>query len=188
MRAGVLAAVLLGGVVGGPASSSAQPAPDHPVDRFPDVLEQYRRVELLVPGGFGAACERVGGSLVCRLSGMPESFIKVLRALRGGAIEKVDIRGRRGLVFEVRLELKRPDLDFRSVVLAAPARWVLEVGLPLTMSDPVEDEVPFRPYPVEPGAFEPGGGRARLRRGLRGGSTSRRSGSLCRGRHRCRRG
>jgi tetratricopeptide (TPR) repeat protein len=155
MRAGVLAAVLLGGVVGGPASSSAQPAPDHPVDRFPDVLEQYRRVELLVPGGFGAACERVGGSLVCRLSGMPESFIKVLRALRGGAIEKVDIRGRRGLVFEVRLELKRPDLDFRSVVLAAPARWVLEVGLPLTMSDPVEDEVPFRPYPVEPGAFEP---------------------------------
>lgn len=154
-RAAALAAMAWGAPVAGPATAVAQPVPDHPVDRFPDALDQYRRIELLVPGGFGAACERTGATLICRLTGMPESFIKVLRALRGGAIEKVDIRGRRGQVFEVRLNLRRPDLDHRSVILAAPSRWVLEVGLPLTMSDPVEDEVPFRPYPLAASPFEP---------------------------------
>jgi tetratricopeptide (TPR) repeat protein len=157
VRRQALSTVLRLGVatLAAPTPVVAQPAVDHPVDRFPDALDQYRRIELLVPGGFGAACERAGQALICRLSGMPESFIKVLRALRGGAIEKVDIRGRRKDAFEVHLALRRADLDFRSTILAAPSRWVLEVGLPLTMSDPVEDEVPFRPYPLAVPAFEP---------------------------------
>lgn len=139
-----------------PCPARAQAPEEAPVDRFPEALDQYRRVELLVPPGFSAQCERKANTLICTLDGMPENFIRSLRALRGGVVDKVDIRGRRGATrFEVRLELKRPGLDFRSVMLAAPARWVLEIGLPLTMSDPVEDETPFRPYPVAATPFEP---------------------------------
>jgi tetratricopeptide (TPR) repeat protein len=139
-----------------PRVAQAQAPEEAAVDRFPEALDQYRRVELLMPPGCSAKCERKANTLVCVLTGMPESFIRHLRSLRGGGVDKVDIRGRRGTEqFEVRLELKSPGLDFRSVMLAAPARWVLEVGLPLTMSDPVEEETPFRPYPLPVTAFEP---------------------------------
>ena len=138
-----------------PVAASAQAPLEAPVDRFPDVLNQYRRMELLVPSGFIAHCDRKVNTLVCGVEGMPENFVRQLRALRGGVIDKVDIRGTRGNRFEVRLELRDAGLDFRSVMLAGPLRWVLEAGLPLTMSDPVEDETPFRPYPLAPASFEP---------------------------------
>ena len=150
-----LSGLLLALLAGASAPGAVRGAELAPVDDFPDVLNQYRRIELVVPAAFEADCQRKGDVINCRLSTIPDNFIRPLRALRGGAISQVDIRGRRGKSFEVGLTLAGPGLDFRSAVLPSPARWVVEVGLPLTMSDPVEEEVPFRPYPVAPTPFEP---------------------------------
>ena len=152
---GLVRAALLASVLGYPGSSVAQPDVTHPVDDFPDAQLQYRRFELAVSPTFTASCQKKEVALTCEIGGVPDRFARLLRAMRGGAITGVELIGRRGKSFIVRLDLASPALEFRSETLTVPPRWVLEVGIPRALSDGIEDETPFRPYPLAPRPFSP---------------------------------
>lgn len=131
-----------------------------PVDEFPDVLDQYRRFEIPVPATFRATCTQKALIATCALStaGTPEGFNRLLRTLKGGVVDRIEVVGRRKGGFQVKLELRplpTAQVGFRSALLENPTRWVLEFGDERLLSDPVEDEVPFRPYPLPAGRFEP---------------------------------
>lgn len=132
-----------------------------PVDDFPDVLDQYRRFEVPVPVGFTATCAQQALIATCTIaaSELPEGFNRLLRTFKGGVIEGVDLLGRRKGGFDVRLTLRAAPVGevtaVRTARLENPSRWVIEAGYARFLSDPIEEEVAFRPYPVKPGRFEP---------------------------------
>ena len=112
-----------------------------------DPLTNFRRIELRVDPKFTANCRQIKQRVTCDVSKIPERFPELMIGLRGGnmaGIEVVEGRRRLQLVFN----LKKKELAFQSKVLPYPTRWVLEFGVPLVLLGTVEEQFPFRPYPV----------------------------------------
>lgn len=137
------------------AATPAATAETRAVDLFPDPLADYRRMEVIVPAGFTVECgEPADGLVRCVASGMPPDVGKLVYGLRGGATAGLDFERLPDGRMELRIRLKRPELAFRSARLAAPDRWVIEIGMPLLLWAPIEEEVPFQPYPLPTAPFQ----------------------------------
>ena len=112
-----------------------------------DPLTNFRRIELRVDNAFKANCRQKKQRVTCDVSRIPERFPELMIGLRGGnmaGIEVIEGKRRLQLVFT----LKKKELAFQSKVLPYPTRWVLEFGVPLVLLGTVEEQFPFRPYPV----------------------------------------
>ena len=123
-----------------------------PASAAPEVepLENFRRVELLVPKDFKAKCKTSRSGAVCRVSSVPPDFSSLMYGLRGGRLAAVNLknlsRGRARITFK----LKRRGLRFQEKVMKGPPRWIVEVGLPTILLGEVQEQLPFRPYPLTP--------------------------------------
>ncbi len=139
---------LLGMLAAGVAS--AQPA----AATFDRAFDAYRRVEVLVPPEFRATCQARGPVLRCALSDVPEGFYRSIVALEGGVVADVRLVGndKRGLVLE--FERRGPEVVVLQARLDGPPRWVVEAGEAELMGTAVEDEHPFRPFPLPAPAVE----------------------------------
>ncbi|MEE2755893.1 MAG: hypothetical protein VYA30_04500 [Myxococcota bacterium] len=112
-----------------------------------DPLPNFRRIELRVSPEFSAKCRQAGRKVTCAVSKLPDRFPELMVGLRGGnmaGIELVEKRKKTQIVFK----LKQPSYGFQDRVLSYPTRWVLEFGAPLVLMGAVEEQFPFRPYPV----------------------------------------
>jgi tetratricopeptide (TPR) repeat protein len=124
----------------GPALAAGQPEP----------LENFRRVQMLVPHDFDAKCKTSRGGSVCTISSVPDDFSALMYGLRGGRLAAVTLENLKQGRARIRFKLKRSALRFQHAVLRGPSRWVVEVGLPTILLDEVQDQLPFRPYPLKP--------------------------------------
>ncbi|MCB9542167.1 MAG: hypothetical protein H6703_06950 [Myxococcales bacterium] len=114
-------------------------------------LDDYRRVEMRVPPAFTADCRARAELVDCRVSAMPAEFPALMYGLRGGAVAAVTVTPSRDGGATIRFALKRPELRLQQAVIEKPRRWVVEVGLPLVLMGPVQEQLPFRPYPMTTG-------------------------------------
>lgn len=144
-RAGALIGALL---LAGPWAAVAADPPE-----LPDSLQAYRRIELTVPPDFSAACERRGAESFCRVSAIPPSIRVLIERLATSEAAGVEFGADRQSPF-VRFILRREGLTLQDAVLPAPPRWIIEIGTPTALMGPIEEELPFRPYPLAPSGFE----------------------------------
>ncbi len=114
-------------------------------------LDDYRRVEMRVPAEFTADCRARGVTVECRVSAMPIEFPALMFGLRGGTIANVTLTPRPGGAATIRFTLQREALRFQEAVLEKPRRWVIEIGAPVVLMGPVQEQLPFRPYPMPTG-------------------------------------
>ena len=123
-------------------------------DKGNEPLENFRRVELLVPQNFKAKCKTSRSGSVCRVSSVPPDFSSLMYGLRGGRLAAVNLknlsRGRARITFK----LKRRGLRFQQKVLPGPPRWDDEDALPTNLLDAVQEQLPFRPYPLNPSSMD----------------------------------
>ncbi|MFN3201713.1 MAG: tetratricopeptide repeat protein [Bradymonadia bacterium] len=145
-----------------PAASHGQGL-TRPVDIFEAPLRDYRRLELVVPADFQSTCtpnlppdalRPLGPNPVCAITGAPRGLYRLLGPLHDGLLAEVSM-GKADGKDTVTFTLTAEDLIFRSAVFDLPRRWVIEIGRPTTMSATIEDELPFRPYPMKMGEFNP---------------------------------
>ncbi len=118
-----------------------------------DPLRVYRRIELTVPTDFAAACETRRAEAFCRVSAIPPSIRVLIERLATSDAAGVEFGADRQSPF-VRFTVRRPELALQDAVLPAPPRWVIEIGTPTALMGPIEEELPFRPYPLAPAGFE----------------------------------
>lgn len=141
-----------------PVAASAELSP---VDVFDAPLRDHRRLELVVPPGFDATCtdgtsrdDAAPLAPLCTLTAAPEGLFRLLGPLHDGLLAEVVMGGKRG-EDTITFRLAAKDLRFRQKVFDLPRRWVIEIGRPQTMSAKLEDEQPFRPYPMKLTAYRP---------------------------------
>ncbi len=111
-------------------------------------LADYRRIEMRVPADFTVDCRTRGQRVDCAVSAVPEAFPQLMFGLRGGTLAGVTVRPGRGTAATIRFNLKRDALRLQQALLVKPRRWVVEVGLPDVLMGPVQEQLPFRPYPM----------------------------------------
>lgn len=111
-------------------------------------LADYRRIEMRVSDGFTVDCRTRGRQVDCAVSEVPEAFPQLMFGLRGGTLAGVTVRPGRGKAATIRFNLKRAGLRLQEALLVKPKRWVVEVGLPAVLMGPVQEQLPFRPYPM----------------------------------------
>ena len=106
--------------------------------------KKYHRLEVVVPAGFQAKCNTRSKSAECKLSIYSPELLRVFQigSRKGVTIEANNRRK------EIRFLFDDPRLVFQQKVLEGPPRWVIEVGYQEVLIQPVEDELPFRPYPM----------------------------------------
>jgi len=116
-------------------------------------LENFRRVELLVPKDFKAKCKTSRSGSVCKVSSVPPDFSSLMYGLRGGRLAAVNLKNLSKGRARITFKLKRRGLRFQQKVLRGPPRWVVEVGLPTILLGEVQEQLPFRPYPLTPSSM-----------------------------------
>lgn len=114
-----------------------------------DQLKDFRRIELRVSPSFKARCTTKKRRVECRLSELPHDFSRLLVSLKGSALASVTLKNRRPGKVRVDFELRKKNLRFQEEVLGTPPIWVVELGMPEILMGPVQDQTPFRPYPIK---------------------------------------
>ena len=121
------------------ASASAAPLPfDAPLS------EKYLRLEVVVPNGFSSKCTMGKKSASCKVSVYSAELLRVFKVGTKKGIS-VDANERRK---EISFSFNDENLLLQDKVLEGPPRWVIEIGYKETLIQPIEDELPFRPYPM----------------------------------------
>ena len=115
---------------------------------FPQ-LKDFRRIELRVSPDFKARCTAKGRVSECRLSELPHDFSRLLISLKGSKLAAVKLKSRRPKNIVVRFELRRDDLKLQEAVVGTPPLWVIELGPDELLMGLVQEQLPFRPYPIE---------------------------------------
>ena len=106
--------------------------------------EKYLRVEVIVDEDFTSQCTQNKAEVTCKLSKYSQALLKVLSLdIKEGIKVKV-VESRREVLFS----FDDDKLRLQDRVLAGPPRWVIEIGYPETLIQSIEDELPFRPYPM----------------------------------------
>ncbi|MBU1429657.1 hypothetical protein KKF91_03750 [Myxococcota bacterium] len=120
----------------------AAPSPQ----RTPSPLDDYRRVEMRVAPSFTARCQTQGRQVRCDLSARPLELARLLAALGEDTLARPTLEARRGQ-HALRLDL-REGVAFQHARLESPPRWVVELGAPMLLIQPIQEELPFQPYPL----------------------------------------
>jgi tetratricopeptide (TPR) repeat protein len=115
---------------------------------FPQ-LKDFRRIELRVSPDFEAKCTVKGAVTQCRLSELPHDFSRLMVSLRGSKLAAVQLKSRKKNKILVRFELRRTDLSLQQAVIGTPPLWVIELGPDELLMGLVQEQLPFRPYPIE---------------------------------------
>jgi len=121
-------------------------------DDLPDPRTDYRRVEVLVPPDFTVECATRRRVTDCRINRRPRQLARLMLALGNTPMASLELATKKEDTI-VRFRLSRPEARVQSKVLEGPSRWVLEIGEPLTLVGPIQDELPFRAYPVPTGTM-----------------------------------
>ena len=120
---------------------------------LPDPRADYRRVEVLVSTDFTVDCNTRRRTTSCAINQRPTQLSRLLLALGNTGMASLELGKAKGEGALIRFQLSRPDARVQSKVLPAPPRWVVEIGTPLTLVGPIEDELPFRAYPMPTGTI-----------------------------------
>lgn len=112
-------------------------------------LKDFRRIELRVSPDFEARCTTKGIVTQCRLTELPHDFSRLLVSLKGSKLAAVQLKSRKKNKIIVRFELRRADLSLQQSVIGTPPLWVIELGPDELLMGLVEEQLPFRPYPIE---------------------------------------
>lgn len=96
---------------------------------------------------FRADCKATGAVTRCRLSDTPASLARLLAALGDGRLARATLV-RKGRPAVVEIEVHRDEIGVQSAVLQTPPRWVIQVATKPLQLGPIEDELPFRVYPM----------------------------------------
>ena len=120
-------------------SSHAAPLPfDKPLS------DKYLRLEVVVPNDFTSNCRMLKKAATCKVSVYSSELLRVFKVGTKRGI-KVNANERRR---EISFSFDDERLKLQDKVIDGPPRWVIEIGYPETLIQPVEDELPFRPYPM----------------------------------------
>ena len=112
-------------------------------------LKEFRRIELRVPPSFRSKCRQRKKVINCKLSHLPYDFTRLLVAFRGSKLLAVELKKRAKNDVRLRFEIRGQGLRFQEAVLGAPPIWVPEVGPPRLLMGGVQEQTPFRPFPIE---------------------------------------
>lgn len=132
-------------------------AKERGLDRFDDPHRDFRRIEIHTPGDFEADCRTRGRRVQCELSAQPTGLQALMAKLHDGALAEATIVRRPKKAdgtMTLRLDLARPELEFRQRVVPSPPTWIVEIGIPPVMWPTIELTVPMRPYAVPAAPFE----------------------------------
>jgi len=106
--------------------------------------KKYHRLEVVVPPDFKATCSAKPLVAKCKVSlYTPE----LLRLFKLGAREGIRVETNEARK-EVNFFFTDPKMVLQDKLLDGPPRWVLEAGYQEVLIQPIEDELPFRPYPM----------------------------------------
>lgn len=106
--------------------------------------EKYLRIEVVVDKDFSATCKSQPGKSTCRVSSNSTDLLRVYGADLKSWIKVNHNKSRR----EYQFSFQDPKIKLQDKVLDGPPRWVIEIGYEETLLRPVEEELPFRPYPM----------------------------------------
>ena len=106
--------------------------------------DKYLRLEVVVPNDFSSNCKMGKKSATCKVSVYSSELLRVFKVGTKRGIS-VDANERRK---EVTFTFEDEKLLLQDKVLEGPPRWVIEIGYAETLIRPIEDELPFRPYPM----------------------------------------
>ena len=104
--------------------------------------EKYLRLEVVVPNNFSSKCAMGKKSAKCKVSVYSAELLRVFKVGTKRGIN-VDANERRK---EISFNFDDERLVLQDKVLEGPPRWVIEIGYPETLIQPIEEELPFRPY------------------------------------------
>ena len=115
---------------------------------FPQ-LKDFRRIELRVSPEFTARCTTKKMTTRCRLSELPHDFSRLLISLKGSKLAAVQLKSRNKRKILVEFQVRRSDLKLQEAVIGTPPLWVIELGPDELLMGMVQEQLPFRPYPIE---------------------------------------
>ena len=139
LRASFLSSLLLLIAAVFPENSEAAPLPfDAPLS------EKYTRIEVVVSKDFTSTCKARKGGATCRVSKYTSELLRVYKLqTKKGILINANERRR-----EFSFSFEDEKLVLQDKVLDGPPRWIIEIGYPETLIQPIENELPFRPYPM----------------------------------------
>ena len=112
---------------------------------YPEPLsKKYHRLEVVVPYGFQANCSSQPKQAVCKLSIYSPELLRVFTVGAKSGMQVGANENRK----EVTFTFDDPRLVFQHKVLEGPPRWAIEIGYDEVLIQPIENELPFRPYPM----------------------------------------
>lgn len=135
-------ALLIGGALG--LTSPLKSASAAPLLYEQPLSKKYHRLEVVVPVDFKVSC--TSKPLLARC-GVSLYTPELLRLFQLGTREGVKIEANQARK-EVNFIFDDPKMRLQEKLLDGPPRWVIEVGYDETLIQPIEDELPFRPYPM----------------------------------------
>lgn len=112
---------------------------------YPEPLSRkYHRIEAVVPPGFKPSCTSSPGRAQCKVSIYTTELLNLFNLNARPGIRIETRRASRDVIFT----FDDPKLVFQEKLLEGPPRWIIEIGYPEILIQPIEDELPFRPYPM----------------------------------------
>ncbi|MEE2644096.1 MAG: tetratricopeptide repeat protein [Myxococcota bacterium] len=126
-------------------SGELSAAPASNAQKRLSLQESYRRIEVVVTSDFQGECENRESVGICTFSRAAPFIAQIAARLEKHPriISRLSLPRR-----ELRLLFSDPQLQVQSRRLEGPPRWIVEVGYPEVLIGPIEDELPFRPYPL----------------------------------------
>ena len=121
---------------------------------LPDPRAEYRRVEILVTPDFSVDCQKRRSVVTCRINQRPPQLARLMLAVGQTSMATFELVDVASGGTDIRFRLRRPDIVVQTKVLTGPPRWIVELGTALTIVGPIEDELPFRAYPMPTGTVK----------------------------------
>ena len=112
-------------------------------------LKDFRRIELRVSPRFRARCKTKGARTRCQLTELPHDFSRLMLSLKGNKLAAIQLERRTKNGAVVSFEVRRDDLKLQQAVLGTPPLWVVEIGPDELLMGAVQEQLPFRPYPIQ---------------------------------------
>lgn len=119
------------------------------IKRSFEQLKDFRRVELRVSPSFTVQCKERQRKIRCDLSELPHDFPRLLVSLKGSSLAAVTLAKRQPGAIRVDFEIRNQNVKLQEAVVGTPPIWVIEIGTREILMGPVQEQTPFRPYPIQ---------------------------------------